>query len=133
MEGVASIGGDRSIGSGGDGQPVELADIHETLAKLEQQIAAYRRALAEQDEVAGSKSEGGTEVTDESASPLGAVDEDELGNVAESIASEYVAFFAGLQAVTEAAEEVEAVQDDGVEVETESVCAKLVEEPGRAD
>ena len=129
MEGVASIGGDRSIGSGSDGQPVELADIHETLAKLEQQIAAYRRELAEQDEVAGSKSEGATEVTDESASPLGAVDEDELGNVAESIASEYVAFFAGLQAVTEAAEAVEAVQDDGVEVETESVCAKLVEEP----
>ncbi len=107
-----------------------MADIQATLAKLEEQIGAYRRMLAEQ-EVAASleRTEADREAKKE-ASPLGGIDEEELGDVAESIASDYVAFFAGLDAVAEAAvkgerngvdSEVERVASDAVEVEEEEV------------
>ncbi len=106
---------------------VGMADIQATLAKLEEQIGAYRRMLAEQ-EVAASleRTEADREAKKE-ASPLGGIDEEELGDVAESIASDYVAFFAGLDAVAEAAvkgerdsvdSEVEQVASDAVEVES---------------
>ena len=104
--------------------PVGMADIQATLALLEEQIAAYRRMLSEQEATAGSKAIEEDAEASEDASPLGGVDEEELGTVAESIASDYSAFFAGLDAVAEVAvkdeedhEEVQGVED--VEVEQE--------------
>ncbi len=101
-----------------------MADIQETLAKLEEQIGAYRRVLAEQ-EVAASleRTEADREAKKE-ASPLGGIDEEELGDVTESIASDYVAFFAGLDAVAEAAVKGER---DGVDSEVERVASDAVE------
>ncbi len=101
-----------------------MADIQATLAKLEEQIGAYRRMLAEQ-EVAASleRAEADREAKKE-ASPLGGIDEEELGDVAESIASDYVAFFAGLDAVAEAAVKGER---DGVDSEVERVASDAVE------
>ncbi len=103
-----------------------MADIQATLAQLEQQIAAYRRILAEQDVATRDGTEAVEEV-EQDASPLGGVNEDELGSVAESIASDYSAFFAGVDAVAEVAVEDE---DDVVLIVGEEVAEVEVEDEG---
>ena len=101
----------KSAGSGIEMQ-VGLADIQSTLDQLEEQIAAYRRMLAEQEATVEEPTETGAQETQ-----LVGIDDEELGSVAASIASDYAAFFTGLGAVADAAlDETEDVEDAGDEV-----------------
>lgn len=120
---VAPLAADGARGDVDGSPPVGMADIQATLALLEEQIAAYRRMLAEQEAKDGSETIEEDAEINEDASPLGEVDEEKLGTVAESIASDYSAFFAGLDAVTEVA-----VGDDVVMIVGEEIAEVKVEE-----
>lgn len=116
---------DEARGESDGASSVGMADIQATLAKLEEQIGAYRRMLAEQEIAASSERAEADREAKKERSPLGGIDEEELGDVAESIASDYVAFFAGLDAVAEAAAKGER---DDVDSEMEQVATDSIEE-----
>ena len=72
--------------------PVDgISDIRATLDLLERQIVEYRKMLAKQEEALSVDAER----EDEAAPPLVELDEEQLGNVAESIADQAAALFAG--------------------------------------
>ena len=101
--------------------PVDgISDIRATLDLLERQIVEYRKMLAEQEEAASVDAEPENEATPQ----LVELDEEQLGSVAESIADQAAAYFAG-QVPTEETPEEETKVVAAVELEV----AEVVEEP----
>ena len=96
-----------------------ISDIRATLDLLERQIVEYRKMLAEQEEAASVDAEPENEATPQ----LVELDEEQLGSVAESIADQAAAYFAG-QVPTEETPE-EATKAVAAELEA----AEVVEEP----
>lgn len=102
-----------------------ISDIRATLDLLERQIVEYRKMLVEQEEAVSVDAER----EDEAAPPLVELDEEQLGTVAESIADQAAAFFAGRSATEEATEdeatvvvaEVKDVFEEEAEIEEVSV------------
>ena len=97
-----------------------ISDIRATLDLLERQIVEYRKMLAEQEETARADAEP----DDEAPPQLVELDEEQLGSVAESIADQAAAYFAG-QVPTEETPEEATKAVAAVEVEV----AEVVEEP----
>ena len=107
--------------------PVDgISDIRATLDLLERQIVEYRKMLVEQEEAVSVDADR----EDEAAPPLVELDEEQLGNVAESIADQAAALIAGRSATEEAPEDEAKVvvaevkdvfEEEEVEIEEVSV------------
>ena len=106
--------------------PVDgISDIRATLDLLERQIVEYRKMLAEQEETARADAEP----DDAPTTQLVELDEEQLGSVAEAIAGQAAAYFAGQVPIEETPEEatkvVAAVELEAAEVVEEPVVAAV--------
>ena len=109
--------------------PVDgISDIRATLDLLERQIVEYRKMLAKQEEAANVDAER----EDEAAPPLVELDEEQLGNVAESIADQAAALFAGQSPTEEMPDDEAKVVAAVANVVVEEV-VEVVKEPVPAE
>ncbi len=106
--------------------PVDgISDIRATLDLLERQIVEYRKMLVEQEEAVSVDAER----EDEAAPPLVELDEEQLGTVAESIADQAAALFAGPVPAEETPEDETKVVVTAVADGIEAEAVEVVKEP----